>query len=65
MSQVSKQAAMRMAVVKDCAAGREDGQSMSEYAVVMAGVALMVIVSLYVVGDRIGTLISNTAKLIG
>jgi Flp pilus assembly pilin Flp len=60
-----ERASARTAVVMDLAGGREAGQGMAEYAVVLAGVALVVLLSLYALGDRVASVLSTIAKSVG
>jgi Flp pilus assembly pilin Flp len=60
-----ERASARTAVVMDRVGGREAGQGMAEYAVVLAGVALVVLLSLYALGDRVGSVLSTIAKSVG
>lgn len=41
---------------------REDGQTMAEYGILIAVIALIVVVAAVVLGGSISTLFSNTAK---
>ena len=64
MARIRQQACKFVAVVVDCVRARGPGQGMAEYAVILAGVGLVVIVSLFVLGDQTGHVIGRIEKSI-
>ena len=41
---------------------REDGQGMAEYGLILAGVALLAIVAVFLLGPKIGTLMNKVGS---
>jgi Flp pilus assembly pilin Flp len=65
MGRAQGRASTRIAVVRYRIRKRETGQGMSEYAVVTAGVALVVILSVYMLGDKVAAVIRDVTKTVG
>ena len=64
MSDILLRAAVRAQSAMHDLRDREDGQTMTEYAIIIAAVAVVLIVALLFLSDRIGTLFSDTGSQI-
>ena len=60
MSDILLHASIRVQSLKN----REDGQTMTEYVLILAGIALLVILAVWLLGGRIEGLFSDTASTV-
>ena len=60
MSDILLHASIRAQSLKN----REDGQTMTEYVLILAGIALLVILAVWLLGGTISDLFSDTASTI-
>jgi Flp pilus assembly pilin Flp len=62
MSDILLRASVRVQSALASLKNREDGQTMTEYVLILAGIALLVILAVWLLGGRIEGLFSDTAR---
>jgi Flp pilus assembly pilin Flp len=64
MSDILLRASVRVQSALASLKNREDGQTMTEYVLILAGIALLVILAVWLLGGRIEGLFSDTASTV-
>ena len=64
MSDILLRASVRVQSALASLKNREDGQTMTEYVLILAGIALLVILAVWLLGGTISDLFSDTASTI-
>lgn len=64
MSDILLRASVRVQCALASLKNRQDGQTMTEYVLILAGIALLVILAVWLLGGKIGDLFSRTASTV-
>jgi len=64
MSDILLRASVRVQRALASLRNREDGQTMTEYVLILAGIALLVIVAVWLLGGAVDTLFSDTSSTV-
>lgn len=64
MSDILLRASVRVQSALASLKNREDGQTMTEYVLILAGIALLVILAVWLLGGNISQLFSDTASTV-
>ena len=64
MSDILLRASVRVQSALASLRNREDGQTMTEYVLILAGIALLVILAVWLLGGEVDTLFSDTASTV-